>query len=708
MLIEDLIRLGRALLDSGELKPHEILKLISGVEDDRVKNFYRNVVVVDIPADDSQSPSVLTHQQFGEIEQSDGKEDFKVDDEKAVGIPFVLPSGGNPIHPQGRYLAAYPIYDAHFRGDDKTEGFVDSAAAVKKFLSGRLERTIGLALSESMLDRVASAVHRSLAESKLVELKNFLGVLVLARCGPDSFYHKERSHSNLNIGICDDDSEIVPDFPKILEGYWNTKIEEGKEIGVKIGTCSFTGAAGEVYAPYCKAWLWALPTWTCPLPLGGKKKMMIESVALSADSYKALTLGASIFNRLTERVSRLVIHEIFSPVDDRIAKNEAQRRKIADLDPIYGSGFLLPLKGDSVPHDDLIEFVKGVKSMLKKSTNDPTMADRHMALVTGFDLVLPEDLTDEYRLTLVYFSGDIAKGEIHLRAYIQDVVPSVMRTLRDIGKDESNNAIELLLDLSPKTSEKQKAYLKKCYESIPYLLARAYGGSYLWSLLEAALHRRALVPDRAVYNSARRMQSLAHSWPDSRFELVEEVCFHLSFQRVLNRINQEIAHTKEDSPVRPWKDMLDSIENGPVESINELNDPAEIGFACGALFKRFSRNYYRAMQNAKANPDFLADRVLTFGTDLRIDAIPKGLSSIVELPKRIKNLKIPGDLVERTGAVINAFERAKDSIRKDKDSFLVSFWSGYALQGFDRKSKRRLCPHCGKPIHAEQNQPVQA
>lgn len=708
MLIEDLIRLGRALLDSGDLKPHEILKLISGVEDDRVKNFYRNVVVVDIPADDSQAPSVLTHQQFGEIEKSDGKEDFNVDDKKAVGIPFVLPAGGNPIHPQGRYLAAYPIYDAHFRGDEKNEGFVDSAAAVKKFLTGRLERTIGLSLSESMLDRIATAVHRSLAESNLVELKKFLGVLVLARCAPDSFYHKEQTNTNLYIGICDDDSKIVPDFEKILEGYWNTKIEEGKEIGFETRSCSFTGVEGEVYAPYCKAWAWALPTWTCPLPLGGDESMMIESVALSADSYKALTLGASIFNRLTERVSHLVIHEIFSPVDDRVAKNEAQRRKISDLPTIYGSGFLLPLKHDSVPTDDRSDFVVGVKSMIERSNTDPKMIDRHMKSVTGFDLVLPEDPHDDYRLTLVYFSGDIGKGDIHLRAYIQDVIPSVMKTLRDIGVDEARNAIELLLDLSPQTSEKQQAYLGKCYESIPYLLARAYGGSYLWSLLEAVLHRRPLVPDRAVYNSARRMQSLAHSWPDSRFELVEEVCFHLSFQRVLNRINQEIAHTKEDSPVRPWKDMLDSIENDPVESINELNDPAEIGFACGALFKRFSRNYYRAMKNAKAKPDFLADRVLTFGTDLRIDAIPKGLSSIVELPKRIKNLKVSGDLLERTGAVINAFERAKEPIRKDKDSFLVSFWSGYALQGFDRKSKRRLCPHCGKPIHAEQNQPVQA
>src|SRR3712207_3797011 len=48
MLIEDLIRLGRPVLESG-LESREILKLITDVADDRVKNFYRHVLVVELP-----------------------------------------------------------------------------------------------------------------------------------------------------------------------------------------------------------------------------------------------------------------------------------------------------------------------------------------------------------------------------------------------------------------------------------------------------------------------------------------------------------------------------------------------------------------------------------------------------------------------------------------------------------------------------------
>ena len=57
---------------------------------------------------------------------------------------------------------------------------------------------------------------------------------------------------------------------------------------------------------YCKAWPWAFPTWTCPLPHGGDERMMVESVALSPATYRALTLGACVFNRLTQPVDRLI------------------------------------------------------------------------------------------------------------------------------------------------------------------------------------------------------------------------------------------------------------------------------------------------------------------------------------------------------------------------------------------------------------------
>ena len=83
-----------------------------------------------------------------------------------------------------------------------------------------------------------------------------------------------------------DGSSIVRTSPKILEGFWAAKLEEGKK-GSRTGACSFTGTEGEVISAYCKAWPWAFPTWSCPLPHGGDETMISETVALSPETYRA-------------------------------------------------------------------------------------------------------------------------------------------------------------------------------------------------------------------------------------------------------------------------------------------------------------------------------------------------------------------------------------------------------------------------------------
>jgi hypothetical protein len=91
--------------------------------------------------------------------------------------------------------------------------------------------------------------------------------------------------------------------------------------------------------------------------------------------------------------------------------------------------------------------------------------------------------------------------------------------------------------------------------------------------------------------------------------------------------------------------------------------------------------------------------VLTFGTDLRVQAVQeKGLKLIFELPNRLKALKRNRDLEERSGAVMSAFQQARDEIDRKKDTFLTAFWSGYALEGYNRPAKPKTCPHCGKPL----------
>jgi len=174
MLIEELIRLGRPLLD-GDMEPQEVLRLITGVEDERVKNFYRHVFIVELPMDESGDPWAAPMKRFGDF-LDDGA--FHVDQDRAIAIPFVLPSGGNPLNPQGRYgLPVYPCYDPHI------QAFRGSAAGVSAFLRGRLERTSNFQVSEGLLDRISQVVHTAVASTDFGDQKKTLGVLVLVRYG---------------------------------------------------------------------------------------------------------------------------------------------------------------------------------------------------------------------------------------------------------------------------------------------------------------------------------------------------------------------------------------------------------------------------------------------------------------------------------------------------------------------------------------------
>jgi hypothetical protein len=678
-MIEELIRLGRPLLED-DSDPQQVLRLITGVEDERVKNFFRHVFVVEWPKEGG-GPRALPVQSFGE---PDEEGDFEVNERQAVGIPFVLPSGGNPLNPQGRYGGpVYPCYHAH------VESFRESADRVLDFLRGRLERTPGFDVSDEAREQVARALHRRLAGEDFGGEKKVLGVLVLARHGEGEFYELAEAGREDRIGQTDDGRSIVPNYERIADAVWAAKVEEGREAGCRTGACSFTGTEGEVVSAYCKAWPWAFPTWTCPLPHGGDETMMVEGIAVSPETYRALTLGACVFNKLARRVSSLVIPEIFSPADTRAGKEQAQRRKLSDLPAVVGSGLLLPVQdGTLADPDHRFEFCRGVRWMLDADPDDPTLADRYMSAVTGFDFVLPPEMDQrDYRVTLVYFSGDYTRGDVQLRAFIQDVVPGTMRRLRDLAREEATAALGLLRILMPKMSEKQRGYYSRCYLSVPYLLARAYGGAYLWQQLEATLHRRPLDGRRVTANAARRMQSLVPRWPDTRFALFDEVAFYLSFLRFMGRANSELAGREEgEMPIRDWRQLLTHVEQTPVGEL-KLDDPAELGFACGVLIKRFSRSYYLARKAAKHDADFLRDRVVTFGSDLRPDAVlDKGLRMILELPNRLKELHRNRDLEERVGVAVIAFQRLREQkqIEKKKDDFITAFWSGYALQGYDR------------------------
>jgi hypothetical protein len=708
MLIEEFYRLGRALLES-DPNPRRLLELVTDVGEQTVKNFYRNVFIVVLPSNAEDDVRVQYHV-LGDA-QEDG--DFVVSADQAVGVPITLPVGGNTLEAQGCYrVPAYPCYDRHFRGAREpgqtrwVHGFQNSRDDVREFLVGRLGKTQGLAVPPDLLDRIADAVHKTIKGMTLRE-KNTLGVLVLADCGPEGFYSLQPETSEQRVGVTADGKSIVPNYARILDAILDARVDEGRGKGARQGHCSFCGQEGQLVSAYCKSWPWALPTWTAPLPHGGDADSLIESIALTPASYRALTVGACVFDKLSRPLAREVIPEIFSPADTRGGKEQSQRRKLSDLPAVQGSALLYSVR------EDLLEnvaarsvYARGVWGLLDKTTDEAAEADRYIGAVVGFKAALPRQLQHDYRLALVYFSGSPSRGDVHLRSIIQDVLPGTVTDLRRVALDAARQGVTLLGQVLPKLPDKRRAYLESCYRSVPYLLARAYGGGYLWQQMETVLHRRSLGARRVVANAAGRMDSLTPRWPDSYFDLLDEVAFLLHMRAFIEQVNAEVARQpNEDNfmPTREWKQLVNEYRLQPVENMT-FATMAELGFACGLLVRRFSGWYRAVLGNDK---DYLRDRVLTFGAGLRPhDVWKRAINGICDTSARYQELhkrfelgqlnfyqtkeerrEHVGDFQRRLSVVQSELERSKNKFDRERDDFMTGFWSGYGLLDYD--SKRR-------------------
>jgi hypothetical protein len=709
MLIEDLIRLGRPVLESG-LEAREILRLITDAADDRVKNFYRHVIVVELPPEGTEGePAVLRVQKWQVEQQVVGKKpEIDVDVERALGAPFVIPSGGSVKHAQGRYgVPVYPMWNLHYLL------FRESADGIRGFLEGRLTKTSGFTINEAVLIDVSVRLHQMMTELPFDPRENWLGVLVLARCGKGDSYSLENSESLQAIAqsALYPGRFIRPNDQKVLEGYWAAKIEEGAEFGRRDGPCTITGEGDSAVSAYCKAWPWALIEWTCPIPHGGgsrgllkTKETLLAGIALSEASYRALTLGANLFHGLTRKLHHVVLPELFAPVENRDRQNAARNRRLGDLTTILGSAFLLPLRDTTLSDPaDRDEFACRIVAMLNAPLPPEPMADGYLTDVIGFDMMLPEELNrDEFRLTLVYFSSGGKAADVHLRAYIQDVLPSTAGRLKKLVRPCREQMTELLRLLLPNASEGRRNYLNPRYQSVPYLLGRGYGGSHLWTVLEQCLHRRPLDSRPVLAHVAARIGSVVPGWPDSWSDVLDEVIFLLVCRDFIHRYNREVAHPpKEDPmPMRPWQDLIRAYERDPIEQMEFT--VAELGFASGLVLHRFNGFYTYSQGRDK---DFLKHRVLTFGADLGPRDVVRAVGAIRTVAAKFDDLRgmvetgqlayypeeerkrHTGDFQRRLGVVLNALERFRNDLDKGRDEFMTGFWSGYCLQGYDRPRK---------------------
>ena len=684
MIIEDLIRTGRLLIRGG-LSSDQLLRLISDVASNQVRNFFRHVFVVELPDMSSKDvPVALPMQVWGQevhLDPKKKKTTFEPDINKAVGAPFVFP-GGNPIHPQGVYgVPVFPVFEKHL------QLFGSGVEAVRSFLDGRLKRCPSLNPSDDLLDAIAIELHRQILADDPKSPGKTLCLIVLADTNSNDSpyqYSDKRLDNAIGKSKLHNGKYLAPNFDRIHELFSRSKVTEGGELGARGGECSVCGEAAEsnLVSIYCKSWPWFLPTWTCPISNSGDKKSIVEGIALDEKCYGALNVGSSYFGKIAAPVDSIVTRELFSPVADREGQRTVQHRSNADLTAIFGAILLLPIMElDQIEEEERLE----LGERLRLRFNPARAAGRlqkHVERVVGFDAAVPRDVDDSiYRLTLIYYSGDPSRGDIHLRSIIEDVVPSVLYSLVKLAQQIAEHVPHLCAEVLPGSSEKQQAYHAARFQYIPFVLARAYGGPYAWEQLQRVLRRETLDLRRPTANVAHRIASLVNKLPKSEYDIREEVLFYLAFLTFMDHYNNSIAQGDTAAmPMRNWKDLLEMVIGSPAEDM-EFQNETELGFACGVLVRQFSRQYWSATKVGSEGKDYLKHRVLTFGSDLSPDAIwKKALPGIFNVELKLDKVHLSDVFKRRIGIVLNQCEDQQDKIRANRDSFMGAFWSGYSLQ----------------------------
>lgn len=661
MLVESLIRLGLPYL-KGNVLAREIIEQITDITNPMTRNFWQNIWIVECLKETNQI-SIHFHQ-WGDFhkEKEKGKEVFLPDYEKVAAAPISLPSGGNPIEAQGAYgVPAYPMYDKHFNN------FLNNPNEFIEFLKSRLKRTEMEKLDDEILENIGKEISKAFKKQyPKKDNKKKLGVLILTIVDKDSPYYYEESGFSTDKYVVFSESGIKKDkflaldLNKAVSKIWKAKEKEGEEKGsIEKGKCHFTGEEGKVISIYNKAWSWFTTTWEAPFSIYQDQKKLVESIALSPETYRALTFGASLIKRLTKPIPSWLVKEIFAPVNSGKAREFARTAT-----EIYGFAFVLPITDSFLEtEEDMQDFIYGMHSIIHE--NDKSTTSLHLKNIVGIPSFLPESLQKEvYRLSIVYYTGDSNKGDIHLRAFIEDVIPSTLQRVEKILEDLSIEEAAEVLGLKA---------VKSSYECLPYLLIKAYGGPYLWASMSKVLHREKIDKNLFVKNVSTRMSEFGKDLTQDFYKLKMEVLFYLIFTQFINEYNKYI-NCEGGLIMLDWKTLQQNIKNSRLEDF-EVKSILEAGFYAGHIVRQFARQYYAA--NSKK--EFIRDRVLTYGSSLTPEMIFKNALSKFEEYYFKLNIRLKEDLAAKSGIVNLYYIEHKEEIFKNKDDFLAAFWAGYSL-----------------------------
>ncbi len=683
MLIDSMIRLGRPMIDGG-LDPEEVIRQISSITEDRSKKFFEHIIITEV-----KSGKVCVHpnKTWGSFEkrpERSQKEDFFPDIERAIAAPFIVPSGGNPTAPQGKYsVPSYIVYDSQLRD------FQNDDNEMISFLSGRIDRTIGIQFNQELIEDVAEKITGEICKLDLSDQRKHMGLIVILFLDHDSPYTLGADNNNIgnfkkvDRSLIDNEKDIFADLEVIKNRLWQAKIDEGAEKGKKEDArCFFCPKEGKVVSLYNKANLWFTTTWEAPFPSGKSESQLIEGVALCHDCYKYLSYGANVFFKLTRRMDNWLTKELFAPNTSVKA-----RQHYKNSATIYGGILPLPIYDGFFDNPtDRDFFVKNIGQMMVKKKSSSEKNHLYLKTVTGIETFLPEDfLGNNYRLALIYFTGDITRSDIHLLSYIEDILPSTASKLAKITEETYIHARGILQSFPYGLTDQKDDYMERRYNNLPYLLSVAYGSPYLWNSLETVFHRRELSENRFIKNVSSRFAEMSRDLEENIFKINDEAVFYLSFKYFLFRYNHDLCQKKGGEKVRHWQTLLKLAYETPLENI-DLELIEEIGFVTGALIRRFANHYYYQTKVGGKGKDFIKHRVMTFGSSLTPDNVWKrGLSKIEEYDRRL-DMGIAQDLRDRVAIISMLYMNKRDDIFKCRDEFMAAFWAGYALYSTVKKS----------------------
>ncbi len=661
MLAEAIVRIGRPIKNDVDFPCQERIRLLTDVSSENCKNFFQNVFIVELGGEGAG----MRYIQVGEPQKVDNKETFLVDQQRNTSFPIFYPNGGDPLLAQGIYpLPCYLLYDPHIKALGQKEKLET------KVLFPRINSTVGYMdwpqeEKENLAGKVAELLAGEAAQF-MSEAKQLGILLIYDERLPVFQKMPERLQNKSLLWIAP--SALEPEKHlhlvgvEVLKSITRAKLAEAAELGrAEKAVSTFSNREeAEVVSVYNKSWLWLSPTWEMPRSIYWKKDNWIKGIKVDAESYEAYLYGVQFLKELQVPISSGVLKEMFAPITSAEAKKQM---KATSFEPIYGIPMVLPLlDGDSQ------QLFQKYRRMLKKA-DSLSDSDLHLEMLAGLKgSILPES-SDEHRLTIIYYSGDLSRGNMHIRAVIEDVIPSVASRIQLILRKLRTGQlkkIQAVFGLEP-----QPLYRT---ENLPSLLGNAFGPGYLWPSLQSALHKEPLRPDRLQNATARKLNELANK--EAYWDMKQELIFYYCFTYFLKQYEETILNKKGGvKELAAWESFIERYHQGAITA-DDLKTADNLGFAAGLLLKQYTNSYYQ-----KTKKDFVKSRVMNFGSKLTPEMIWKnGLLRCEELAQQwdmglAANFR---PVLSQALLALLAAQKANQLVAQ-KDEFLTAFWSGYLI-----------------------------